>query len=508
MRTRILIKLALAAIVVLVLARSGLAAPEKMSAIASSPTLPRHPRDLHYTPLKFERPHPTRAVLSNGMVIYMLENHELPLVSAQFVIRTGRLYEPEDKVGLAQLVGTVLRTGGTTNRTGDAIDKRLEFLSASVQTHISTQEGEASLNCLSKDFDEILALLADILRHPRFAGNKILLAKMQMLEGIRRQNDSPNSILSREFSKLLYVSSLAWARTPTYETVMRVSRKDLIAFHRQYFHPNNIIAGFAGDFKSVELLKRLEHLFGNWPRTDVKSPTIAPLADRNEPSLNYVYKDIPQSYFEFGHLGIRRNNPDWHAVHVMNHILGLGGFTSRLMSEIRSNRGLAYSVGAQLTEDTDRGRFSAWCQTKSESTQEAISTMLDIIRRMATDPISDNEMEKAKSAIRDGFVFRFETPRKVIDEQIRLEYYGYPLDYLDTYTDKIMAVTKADVQRVAKKYIHSDQIVILVVGDKSCFGKPLDDLGSLREIKLPKPVEPRLPWWKFLFGPSLWRMAR
>lgn len=507
MRPRAQISLALLAIVSLVLARGGLAAPEKTSAMASSPALPRHPRDLRYAPLKFERPHPTRSVLSNGMAVYMLENHELPLVSAQFVIRTGRLYEPEDKVGLAQLVGMALRTGGTTSQTGDAIDKRLEFLSASIETNISTQEGEASLNCLSKDFDEVLALLADILRRPRFAGNKILLAKMQMLERIRRQNDSPDSILSREFSKLLHVSSPAWGRTPTYETVMRVSRKDLMAFYRQYFHPNNIIAGFAGDFESVELLKRLEHLFGDWPRANVKFPAIAPLGDRNEPSLNYVYKDIPQSYFEFGHLGIRRNNPDWHAVHVMNHILGRGGFTSRLMSEIRSNRGLAYRVGAELTEDTDRGRFSAWCQTKSESTHEALSTMLDIIRRMATDPISDGEMEKAKSAIRDGFVFRFETPREVLGELIRLEYYGYPLDYLDTYCDKIMAVTKEDVQRAAKEYIHPGQMVIVVVGDKSRFGKPLDDIGTLREINLPKPVELKLPWWKFVFSPSLWWMG-
>ena len=450
-------------------------------------TIPRRPSALRFERLKFERPRPTRAVLSNGMVVYTMENHELPLVSAHFRIRTGSLYEPEDKVGLAALAGTVLRSGGTTARTGDEIDQRLEFLAAAIETGISTQEGSANVSCLRKDADETLGLLADILQHPRFAEDKIDLARKRMLEGIRRQNDNPNGVVAREFNKLVHVSSPAWGRTPTAETVGRITRDDLVRFHEQYFHPNNIIAGFAGDFDSAALLKKLEELFGKWPRAEVKFPAIPPLADRNQPSVNYIYKDMPQTYFDFGHLGIRRNNPDWFAIEVMNYILGRGGFTSRLMGEIRSNRGLAYSVGAQLTENTDRGTFSGWCQTKSESTHEALSVMLDIVKRMAGDPISDDEIEKAKSALCDSFVFRFETPREAVDEQIDLEYYGYPENYFDTYIDKIMAVTKDDVRRVAQKYIHPDQMVILVVGDKARFGKSLDDLGKVNEIKLPKP---------------------
>jgi predicted Zn-dependent peptidase len=449
-------------------------------------TLPRRPTDLRFAPLTFERPRPTRHVLSNGMIVFLLENHDLPLVSGRFAIRTGDLYEPDDKVGLASLVGTVMRSGGTTSRTGDEIDQRLEFLAASIETNIGTQEGMAGLSCLRKDLDETLGLLADILQHPRFAEDKLDLAKKRMLEGIRRQNDSPNAIVSREFAKLVFASSPAWARTPTPDTVNRITRDDLVRFHEQYFHPNGVIAGFSGDFDSAVLLKKLEELFADWKRGDMKLPQVPPLAERNEPSLNYIYKDQPQSYFQFGHLGIRRASPDWYAVAVMNHILGRGGFTSRLMAEIRSNRGLAYSVGAALTEDTDRGTFSGWCQTKSESTHEAISVMLDIVKRMATDPISDNEINKAKSAITDGFVFRFESPQQIVGEQINLQYFGYPADYLDTYIDKIMAVTKEDVQRVAKKYIHPDQMIILVVGDKSRLVTPLDDLGKMSEIKLPK----------------------
>ena len=456
-----------------------------VAALACS-TIPRSPSQLKYPPLKFERPRPARHVLSNGMVVYLLENHELPLISANFAIRTGSLYEPEDKADLAQLTGTVMGTGGAGDRTGDQIDERLEFLAASIHTGISREEGSAGLSCLRKDFDEVLGILADVLRRPRFAEDKLDLAKKRVMEFIRRQNDSPNSIVGREWEKLICGSSPAWARTPTLESVKGITRDELVRFHEQYFHPNNIIAGFAGDFDSTRLLKRLEELFGDWPKREVTFPKIPPLADRNTPSVNYIYKDQPQSYIELGHLGIRRHNPDYYAVAVMNYIMGTGGFTSRLMSEVRSNRGLAYSVRGSLTDGTDRGRLLALVQTKSQSTREAISVMLNIIGRMATDPLSDDEMEKAKSSIKDGFVFRFERPEQCVSEQIQLEYYGYPADYLDTYIDKIMAVTKDDVHRVAKKYIYPDQMVILVVGDQARFEKPLDDFGKVNEIQLPK----------------------
>jgi len=455
-------------------------------AAAACSTIPSHPRKLRYEPLHFKPPKPTRKVLGNGMVVYLLEDHRLPVVSAHFKIRTGRIYDPADKVGLAELTGAVLRTGGTETRSGDEIDELLDSLAASIETGIYTEEGWANFWTMSKDLDKTLPILADILRRPRFADDKIDLQKKAMAEAVRRRNDVPGEIVSREFNHLVYASSRAWAREPTLETLKRIKRDDVVAFYKRYFAPNNIIAGFAGDFDSDKLLVRLENLFGDWPRKDVAFPKIPPLADRNEPSVNYVHKNIPQSYIQLGHLGMRRHDPDYFAAQVMNYILGTGGFTSRLTSEIRSNRGLAYSVGAALTEGTDRGRFVGWCQTKASSTHQAISLMLDIIRRMATDPISDDEMAKAHSALVNRFVFRFETSQRTVNEYIRLEYYGYPKDYLDTYIDKIRAVTKDDVRRVARKYIHPDQMIIVVVGDKARFDKPLDDLGPVHKIALPK----------------------
>ncbi len=455
-----------------------------LAGLCACSTLPRHPRQLRFEPLKFDRPKPVRTVLKNGMVIFTLENHELPLVSAHFKIRTGALLEPADKAGLAGLTGKVLRTGGTTTRKAEEIDQRLEFLAASIESSIARQEGTVDVQCLSKDFDEVLDLLNDILRRPQFAEDKLDLAKRQLMESIRRENDDPDTIVAREFDKLLYASSPAWGRRPDLETVGRISRNDLLAFHARYFHPNNIIAGFAGDFDTQTLIAALERLFGDWPKGDLDFPPIPPLAERNEPSVNLVHKDQPQAYIQFGHLGIRRHNPDYYAVTVMNRILGSGIFTCRLGREVRSNRGLAYSVGSVLTDDTDRGRFMAWCQTKSESTTEAISVMQEIIQRMATDPISDDEMERSKAALRDSFIFRFETPQQIVTEQVRLAYYGYPEDFLDTYIDKINAVAKDDVLRAAKQYLHPDQMILVVVGNRADLKKPLEQFGKVNEIAL------------------------
>jgi len=467
----------------LALAACAFAAPA-VAAPASADAIPAHPRELKFEPLQFERPRPQRHVLKNGMVVYLFEDHDLPIVTGIAKIRTGRIHDPEEKIGLAELTGTVLRTGGAGERSGDEINAILERLGASIESDIATQEGNVALWSQSKDLDQVLALLADILRRPRFAEDKIELKKQAMAEDVRRMNDQPGDVVEREFKRLVYASSLAWARVPSLKTVAALSREDAAKFYEQFYHPNQIIAGFAGDFDSRKLLARLEDLFGDWPRKEIELPKLPPVAEVTEPSVNYIFKDIPQSYIVLGHTGMRRHDPQRYAAAIMNHILGAGGFTSRLTAEVRSNRGLAYSVGAYLGEDTDRGTFQADVQTKAQSTWEAIGLITDIVARMATDPITDEEMERAKSSIINRFVFRFDTPQDVVREQVYLEYYGFTEDYLDHYIERISAVTKEDVRRVAKTYLHPDRTIIVVVGNERLFDKAPEGRGKPRQISL------------------------
>jgi predicted Zn-dependent peptidase len=452
---------------------------------ASTAAIPASPRELQYKPLNFQRPKPQKHVLKNGMTIFLLEDHALPIVTGNLRIRTGQIYDPEDKVGLAELTGATLRTGGTAKRTGDEIDQRLEFLGARIETGIAREEGTASLWTMSKDLDETLGLLAEILRQPRFADEKIDLRKKSMAERVRRQNDEPDEIIEREFTKLVYASSPAWGRTPTLKSIESLTRNDAAAFYKQFVHPNLIIAGFAGDFDSAKMLAKIEELFGDWPRQDAALPKLAPVAEKTEPALNVISKDLPQSYVQLGHLGMRRHDPNRYAAVVMNFILGWGGnFTSRIMMEVRTARGLAYDASSNLGEGADRGVFRAEVQTKSESTWEAVQVIVDLIRKMATSPIADEELDKAKSAIVNQFVFRFDKPQDTINEVVRLEYYGYPEDYLDKFIERIQAVTKEDVQRAAKAYLHPEQTIILIVGNPKQFGEAPKELGPMKEIKL------------------------
>lgn len=246
--------------------------------------------------------------------------------------------------------------------------------------------------------------------------------------------------------------------------------------------------GISGDFTKKDLLARLEKAFSGWPRVPVDQPPVPPVELTFKSSVNYIAKDINQTNIRIGHLGIKRFNPDRFPVNVMNFILGESGFTSRLMREVRSNRGLAYSVGGRLGWGTDYGLFFVACQTRVEKTAETISLIQDIIKSMQQAPVSDEELTLAKETLTNEFVFQFTATQQIVAQMAQLEYYGYkdPKGYLDTYRDNLTKVTKADVLRVAKAYLHHDSLVILAVGNADRFDKPLSTFGPVQEI----PLEP------------------
>ena len=225
-----------------------------------APALLKHPVELSYEPLEFPFPQAEQVTLSNGIELYLLEDKELPLVNLVALVRTGSVYEPPDKAGLASLTGTVMRTGGTGSMSGNEINEKLEFIAGSVETSIDREVGSASLSVLKKDLDMGLAIFADVLIQPAFSPDKVELAKQKKVEAIRRQNDDPQGIAFREFRRMLFDNGPR-GRVPTLETVASISRDDMVAFHREYFHPNNIIMGVSGDFERDEIIKKLETLF-------------------------------------------------------------------------------------------------------------------------------------------------------------------------------------------------------------------------------------------------------
>ena len=452
-------------------------------ASCAAPRTAVDPRTLTFPPLAFTVPKSERAVLPNGMTVWMLEDHELPLVNLSASIRVGSIYEPEDKTGLAGIAGATLRAGGTQELTPEQLDAELEFMASKIESGIGADSGSISMTTLTKNLDRTMALFSQVMMAPAFREDRVRLAVNRTIEAIRRQNDDPKGIADRELRKALYAGH-PLGRFPTVASVSGISREDLTAFHRRFYHPDSVILAVAGDFRKEELLARLTALFGPWKKEKIDFPTVAPPAPAVHPETLFVRKEVSQTVIRMGEPGIDKNNPDLYAIRVMDYILG-GGFTSRLTQEIRSNQGLAYNVESSF--DIGRrfiGTFVAETETKSETTVKAISLMHDIIAGMTAAPVSDQELALAKDAIINSFMFGFTRPDVVVSQQARLEFYDYPAGYLDNYRENISRVGKEDVLRVARKYLHPDAMVLTVVGNDTKFDKPLTTLGAVREIKL------------------------
>jgi predicted Zn-dependent peptidase len=328
--------------------------------------------------------------------------------------------------------------------------------------------------------------------HPAFPPNKIELAKIQHRSAISRRNDEPAEIASREFSKLIYGPQSVYARQTEYATIDAIARDDLVAFHKRFFGPNTMMAAVWGDFQTDEMVKKIEKAFAGWEKIDL---AVAPL-----PKVDYQYvrtvnlvprPDLNQSNILLGHIGGLRNDPDYFALVVMNQILG-GGFTGRLFKNVRSRQGLAYSVfGAYGTEYAYPGTFSLGCQTKSESTVEAIEAITSEVEKMRQAEVTDEELKLAKESFLNSFVFNFDTKGEIVTRLMTYEYYDYPADFLLMTRDRVDKVTRADVLRVAQEHLRPDKIQILVVGNPEAFDKPLKTLGDVSTIDITIPPPSR-----------------
>jgi len=444
------------------------------------------PRAMKFDPVTFSVPEVERVVLENGIVVYLLPDPELPLVTVSALIRTGSIYEPADRVGLAGLTGAVMRTGGTARMTGDQIDEELEFLAANVSVGIGSEQGEASLDILKKDLPRGLALFADMLREPAFEPAKVEQAKRQALEAIRRRPDNPAGIAAREFRKLLFGADHPLGRESTTETLSRITRDDLVAFHRQFFAPNALMLGVTGDFEKPAMLDALRKAFGDWTPRPLSLPAVPPVtASTAGRSVNVLRRDLSQTHLRVGHLSVKEDDPDYFALALLDDILGGKALTSRLFKDVRSRQGLAYSVGSVLQPgNAGPGFFLLHALTKGPTTYQTLSSMLDHMERLQQEPVSTDELQLAKDAFLNSFVFSFANPRQIVDRLMSLEYDGLPKDFLQRFRDSVVTLTREDLLRVARRHLHPDRVVILAVGRDGDFEKPLSAFGRINVLTL------------------------
>ncbi|MDH5640854.1 MAG: insulinase family protein [Nitrospira sp.] len=448
--------------------------------------LPNDPRTMTFAPVEFSPPDPDRIVLENGMVVYLLEDHELPLVTVTATMRTGSWLDPADKVGLATITGAVMRTGGGGGLSADEVDEELEQFAGDVSVSIGRESGTASLDVLSKDLKRGLHIFAALVRTPAFDATRVELAKLQAVEGIRRRQDNPGSIVGREFLKMLYGAEHPSARESTIESVRRITREDLIAFHRDTIHPNGMILGITGDFQKDDLLAALRGVFGDWRKGVVPELKIAdvPESEAAKPAVRFIDKDTTQTHLRVGHLSIKENDPDYAPLAIANDILGGSSFRSRIFNDVRTKRGLAYSVGSRLlTGVHDQGVWLVRAETKSASTQEVIGRFMEHIERIRSELVGDAELAEAKEAYVNSFVFSFASSSAIVRRLIELEYEGLPKDFLQQLREQVVKLTKEDVMAAAKKHLHPERLKIIAVGSGKTLPGALSTFGEVKEIK-------------------------
>jgi zinc protease len=436
---------------------------------AVAQTIPDHPDKLVFETTVYTPPaaRDHRVVLKNGMVVYIAEDRALPLVNISLTIRTGSYLEPAGKEGLAAFTGSLLRRGGTGSLDAEQLDERLDFLAAQVTSAIGDSAGSATLNCLSDNLDESLKLFVEMLREPRFQEDRLELAKEQELQEIQKRNDDAADIEAREWNVLLNGAEHFTNRFTTAASVRSLTRDDLAAFHRRYYHPANMIAAVSGSFARAAMLRSLEAAFGRWPSPRAAVPEVPSAIDPARPGLYRIQKDVNQGRVSIGLPTVRRDSPDIYALEVMNEILGGSGFTSRITRTVRSNEGLAYSAGSGLSFGVYYpGRFRAGFQSKSRTVAYAAQLVLAEIQKIREAPVSDEELDVIKRNLIETFPSQFASQARAMSIFASDEYTKRDVRFWATYRDRIGAVTAADVQRVARTYLVPEKMAILVVGDQ------------------------------------------
>ncbi|MCE9619308.1 MAG: insulinase family protein [Planctomycetes bacterium] len=443
--------------------------------------VPKRPEEIKYGPLTFEPPEAAkfRSTLKDGTPVYMAVSKEFPLINLSMTFKGGSYLEPKDMVGLAGMTGRMIREGGTTTMKPAEFDEALDFLATQASANCGDVTSSAGMNCLSKNFDASLKLFMDMLRNPGFDAARLETNRGQALEQMKQRNDDAGSIMGREWSRLMYGSDHFESLDSTEVSLKSITPEKMREFQTRIFNPGNVIIAVSGDFEPQEMLAKLNAAFDGWARGEKMPDPPAPTATI-VPGIYHVQKDIPQGKVRVGMRSIKRDDPDYVPYLMLNDILGGGGFTSRIMQQVRSNEGLAYSAGSRLSPKVYYpGVFAAAYESKNPTVALAAKIVLEEMDKVRNQPVTDEELETAKRQFIETFPRTFESKPAMLGVFVNDEMTNRPKDYWKTFREKVMATTPADLQRVAKKYVDPNQMVLLVVGDWSTVG-PGDSTGRAK----------------------------
>jgi len=415
-------------------------------------------------PAPFNVPQPSITTLANGLKIVMVADKRLPLVSFRLAFLSGDASDPADSVGITSALAAML-TEGTQNYSSRELAEKIERLGASLSASASEDFLVVAASSLSIYSNEILQLMGEIVFRATFPEAELDLYKRNTIENLKFQRSQPGFLANEQVARILYGEHPYATISPTASDVEKLSREALTAFYSSRLLPNNAVFIAVGDLDTVELLRDIEEQFGKWKSGEVEPPP--PVATKDMASRSLTIVDRPgsaQANIVLANRALERNNPDYFAVIVMNQVLGAGA-SSRVFMNLREEKG--YTYGAYTRVDAKRlaGDFEATAEVRTQVTGDSLREFFYELERIRTEPVADDELKDAKNFLTGVFPIRAETQEGLTNLIVNQQLYDLPEDYLQTYRDNVEAVTIADVQRVANKYVHPDRVALVIVGD-------------------------------------------
>jgi len=442
-------------------------------------------------PLNYQPPKPQSWSLPNGLTVIYMPDDELPTVTGSLYLKTGNLWEKANQTGILAAFGSQMRDGGAGDLSADALDRELESYSIGISAGFGDEYGQVSFNSLSPDFDRAFKIFADVLLRPRFEEARLALWKKQSVEGLRRRKDDAEKVMAVSFTKLIFGNS-PYGRVLVESDINKISRAMLLEAQAEYLTPKRAILTVSGRIDRAKLEASVERYLGGWKaESDLRDFTkLPPLEFTPRPAIYFVELPFPQANIAFGEQGAVRLSPDQYSIEIFNQVLG-GGFGSRLLQNVREEKGLSYTVEGAISPGPVKGSNYVALQSRGETAGQAVLEAIKTVQSMQTLPVSADEMSRAKGSIENSFVFKFDRPRDIVARSAVLRMLDYPQDYDDTFLEQIRAVSPADIQSISKKYWHVDRLVFIVVGDESAYNSLVrahasSDLLKNYEIKRAK----------------------
>lgn len=414
----------------------------------------------------FQLPPITRQITANGMKLFVVEDHRLPIVQASLYIRSGLVYQPADKVGVAKLLEYLLRSGGTRQYSPKSLEEKIDELAIDISVEMENEYALINLKCERDKLEPALKLFFEILFQPRFDHKRFKLGKMHYLDALKRQNDRPSALADREFNGIIYGRHSPWGYKTTAATVTSLTRRDMTEFYQRFFSPDQMTLAMAGDFKADELIKMVTSHVEVYPASGKKN-TPPPWKGDYQPGTYAIEKKLAQTTLTLGHLATSRDDPDMYPLLILDTIIG-AAFTGRLPAQVRTQMGYAYEIWSRMGVGPSGvpGIFMIRAKTQPENTQKAAALIGKILSDMVTGKtlILPRELHQSKERILNALIFEYKSPFDIVSKMALYHYFGYPDNYIDLFRQKIEAVTLQDLRRVAKKSIQPEKLSILAVG--------------------------------------------